>query len=127
VAATVYSIRCQELKNRYVNNARSKESSFVTQYNALWALANLGRLSRMNVIWLGKRIHEMVEAWTEQDQREMLDRLQERQARAWQRWQKRVEEKQAAKAAGAAKARRKTETPVLAPPAPGSDPWDLVK
>jgi hypothetical protein len=127
VATTVYAQRCNELKNRYTTNAKSKEPSFVTQYNSLWHLANLGRISRMNVIWLGKRVHEMIERFTDQDQRDMLDRLQERHARAWKRWEARIAEKQAAKAAGATKRRSKTEAPVQAPPAPENDPWNMVK
>jgi hypothetical protein len=131
VATTVYAARCNELKNRYTTNAKSKESSFVTQYNALWALSNLGRLSRMNCIWLGKRVIEMIEHWSDQDQREMLDRLQDRQARAWKRWEARIAAKQAAKTAGAttkgrARARARKETSVLAPPAPENDSWNLV-
>ncbi len=127
MATTVYAQRCEELKTRYTTNAKSKEPSFTTQFNALWALSNLGRLSRLNCIWLGKRVHEMIEHWTEQDQREMLDRLQERQARAWKRWEARIAEKAAKKAAVATKGRRKQETPALAPPAPDNDPWNLVK
>jgi hypothetical protein len=126
VATTVYAQRCDELKTRYTTNAKSKEPSFVTQYNALWALSNLGRLSRVNCIWLGKRVHEMIEHWTEQDQREMLDRLSERKARAWKRWEARIAEKQAAKAAGATKGRARKETPAQVPPAPENDVWNLV-
>jgi hypothetical protein len=131
VATTIYAKRCAELKDRYTANSKLEKPSFVTQFNCLWALANLGRLSRMNCIWLGKRVHEMIETWTEQDQREMLDRLQERQARAWKRWEKRIAEKQAAKEAkkGWRFGRSpKQEAPAqTTPPAPGSiDPWDLI-
>ena len=126
MATTVYAQRCEELKTRYTSNSKSKEPSFTTQFNALWALSNLGRLSRMNCIWLGKRVHEMIEHWTEQDQKEILDRLQDRHARAWARWQKRIAEK-AAKAAGATKGRGKKETPAPAPLAPDNDTWNLVK
>jgi hypothetical protein len=128
VAATVYSMRCAELKDRYTANSKLKEPSFVTQFNCLWALANLGRLSRMNCIWLGKRVHEMVESWTENDQREMLDRLQERQARAWKRWEVRIAEKQSAKEAAQARGRvrRKQEIPAPVPPAQDNDPWNMV-
>jgi hypothetical protein len=125
VATTVYAQRCDELKTRYTTNSKSKDPSFVTQYNSLWALSNLGRLSRVNCIWLGKRVHEMVERWAEPDQREMLDRLQDRHSRAWKRWEARIAEKQA-KAAGTTKGRRKNETPVLAPPAPEDDVWNLL-
>ena len=103
MAQTVYAARCNQLKTRFVANQKSANPNFTTQFNNLWALANLGRLSRMNVIWLGKRVHEMIEHWTEQDQREMLDRLQERQARAWKRWEARIAEKAAKKAAVATK------------------------
>jgi hypothetical protein len=81
----------------------------------------------MNVIWLGKRVHEMIEHWAEQDQRDMLDRLQERQARAWKRWEARVAAKQAAKAAVATKGRSRKQEPMLAPPALEDDVWNLVK
>lgn len=126
MASTVYAQRCNELKTRYTTNSKSKEPSFITQFNALWALSNLGRLSRMNCIWLGKRVIEMIERWTEPDQREMLDRLQERHSRAWARWEKRIAEKQAKAAGGAKKGCRKSETPAQAPPAPENDPWNLV-
>jgi hypothetical protein len=127
VATTVYAQRCNELKNRYTTNSKSKEPSFVTQYNSLWHLANLGRLSRHNVIWLGKRIHEMVEAWgtTEENQREMLDRLHERQARAWKRWEARIAEKAAKKAAVATKGRSRKKDQQPTTPAPSPDIWSL--
>jgi hypothetical protein len=120
----VYAQRCDELKTRYTTNVKAKDPSFITQYNSLWHLANLGRLSRMNCIWLGKRVHEMIEHWTAQDQREMLDRLQERHTRAWARWEKRIAEKQAAKAVGATKGRRKSETPAPVAPDNENDPWE---
>ena len=123
-AMTVYAARCSQLKDRLVANQKSANPNFTTQFNNAWALANLGRLSRMNVIWLGKRIHEMIERWVEPDQREMLDRLSDRQARAWKRWEARIAEKQAAKAAGTTKGRSKTETPAPAAPAANVDPWE---
>jgi hypothetical protein len=130
VAATVYAQRCDELKERYLRNSKSKEPSFVTQFNALWQLSNLGRLSRHNCIWLGKRIHEMSEAWGqqwhEQNQIEMVDQLRDRHARAWKRWEKRIEERAAAKAARAEKRAAKGKTVPVAPTAPeGFDPWDI--
>lgn len=123
MAATVYAQRCAELKARYTNNAKSKDPFFITQFNALYALANLGRLSRHNVIWLGKRIHEMIEIWTMPEQREMLDRLQERQERAWRRWEKRIAERAAVKAAGAAKRVKNKDTTesTIPAPTPGSE------
>jgi hypothetical protein len=124
VAATVYSMRCAELKKRYTANSKLKEPSFTTQYNALWALSNLGCLSRKNCIWLGKRVIEMIERFTERDQREMLDRLQDRRARAWARWQKRIQEKQAAQ-----EVKKGCRPPKQAAPAPEAlvptlDPWE---
>jgi hypothetical protein len=127
VATTVYAQRCDELKTRYTTNSKSKDPSFVTQYNSLWALSNLGRLSRVNCIWLGKRVHEMIEHWTEQDQWDMLDRLQERHTRAWARWEKRIAEKQAAKTAGTTKGRSRTKDKQPTTPAasPDTDIWSL--
>jgi hypothetical protein len=124
VATTVYAQRCACLKERHERNRDSKEPKFIVQFNNLWALANLGRLSRMNCIWLGKRIHAMVETWTEPDQREMLDRLQERQARAWKRWEKRIAEYAAAKQAGKRGRKQQPITPAQEPPSPSIDPWE---
>ncbi len=124
MATTIYAQRCAQLKERYERNRDSKELRFIVQYNDLWALANLRRLSRMNCIWLGKRVHEMVEAWTEPDQRTMLDNLQARQARAWDRWRKRIEEREAAKSAGSGKRGRKQQPTTTAPLAPPTfDVW----
>ena len=118
MAATVYARRCQELKERYLNNSKSKEPSFTTQFNALFQLANLGRLSRHNCIWLGKRINEISEAWLLPDQQEMIDRLRERQERAWRRWEKRIAERVAAKDAVAAKRLKNKDTTESTIPAP---------
>ena len=134
-AMTVYAQRCSQIKTRFLANQKSAIPSFTTQYNYLWALSNLGRLSRMNCIWLGKAIHRMIEYWLDdavevtkdkQNQREMLDQLQERQARAWKRWEARIAEKQEAKASGK-KVRGKKDVPAQAAPAPEEDVWNLVK
>jgi hypothetical protein len=118
------------LKNRFLNNAKSQDPSFLTQYNALWHLANLGRLSRHNVIWLGKQIIRMTEAWGgNSEQQEMIEQLRERQARAWKRWEKRIAERAAAKAASAGKRGKKNQPTTPAPPeppAPNLDPWELL-
>jgi len=130
MATTVYAKRCSELKQRYLKNTQLKEPSFDRQLNALLQLASLGRLSRANCIWLGKRVHEMTEAWTSRVQREALDELRHCQERAWKRWQKRIAERAAAKEAhrgwkfGKPPKASPTTTPTPAP-APPTDIWSL--
>ena len=125
MATTVYAQRCAQLKNRHTANSKSKEPCFTTQYNNLWALANLGRLSRHNVIWLGKQINAMSESWHEPDQLEKIEQLRERQARAWKRWEKRIAERAAAKLASGGKRSKKPITPAQESLSPSSiDPWE---
>ncbi len=127
MATTVYAQRCNELKVRYTANVKSAKPSFTTQYNAMWGLLGLSRLSRTNTIWCGKRIHEMVEVWIESDQREMIDRLAERHQRAWNRWEKRIAERAQAKAAVKTRApnRFKKYGQPTTPAAPAPDIWSL--
>jgi hypothetical protein len=128
VASTIYAQRNSELKNRYVNNRKSKDPSFETQWNALWHLANMKRLSRHNVIALGKFILEMQEAWTSTEQQEQIEQLRARQERAWRRWEARIAERAEAKLASGGKRSPKKDTPTPTPAAPvpdGIDPWSL--
>jgi hypothetical protein len=124
MATTVYAQRCAQMKERFARNLDSKEPNFITQWNYLWGLSNLGRLSRMNCIWLGKQINAMSEAWHEPNQLEMIEQLRERQARAWKRWEKRIAERAAAKLASGGK-RTKKEPTTPAPVAPVDiDVWE---
>ena len=122
---TVYAARNAELVSRYRSNQKSKEPSFETQFNAVWHLLGMKRLSRHNTILCGKFINEMAETWTEQSQRERIDQLRERQERAWRRWEKRIADIEAAKAAGAAKGRSKKKDQPTTPEVLTQDVWEL--
>jgi hypothetical protein len=126
MAATVYAQRCDELKSRFLNNSKTKEPNFITQWNALWGLSNTGRLSRHNVIWLGKQINVMSDAWHEPDQLEMIQQLRERQERAWRRWEKRIAEYAVARASGT-RGKKKEPKPTSTPDPSAIDPWSLLK
>jgi hypothetical protein len=123
MARTVYAARVSELKQRYLKVSRSDARFFSIEFNCLYAFSALGRLSRHNVIWLGKAINEMMDHWTSPEEREQLDRLQERQQRAWARWQKRIEDRAAAKEAKAKKT--SDEPPAPVPPPADEDVWNL--
>jgi hypothetical protein len=126
MAMTVYAARVQELKAR-IN--RTKQPTFQLMYNAFDELMGCKRLSRHNIIWARKKLVEFHDTFPDEDSKRLLDKLALRVEHAAAKWQKREDERAAAKLAGQARGRgrRKQETPVLVPPAPDSDPWNMVK
>jgi hypothetical protein len=122
-AMTVYAMRVQELKAR-INR---KQPTFQLMYNAFDELMGVKRLSRTNIIWARKKLVEFRDLWPDEDSKRLLGKLELRVEHAAAKWQRRDDERAAKKAAGATKGRSRKQEPVLAPPALGSDPWDLVK
>src|ERR1700730_16095879 len=123
MAMTVYAARVQELKAR-INR---KQPTFQLMYNAFDELMGVKRLSVRNISWARKKLAEFRDLWPDEDSKRLLGKLELRVEHAAAKWQKRDDERAAKKIAGATKGRRKSEPPVLAPPAPDSDPWNMVK
>jgi hypothetical protein len=119
----VYAQRVSELKAR-INR---KDPSFQLVYNAFDELMGVKRLSRTNIIWARKKLVEFRDLWPDEDSKRLLGKLELRVEHAAAKWQRRDDERAAKKAAGATKGRARKQEPVLAPPAPDDDVWNLVK
>jgi hypothetical protein len=125
MATTVYNKRTQELRDRIARfNAATP---FQIIFGNFDEFCGLRRLSRIQIAFARKRLVELRDLFPDEAAQALFEKLENRIERAHAKHKAREDARVAAKTAGATKGRRKSEAPVLAPPAPENDVWNLVK
>jgi hypothetical protein len=126
VAATVYSRRTQELRNRIARF--NKDTPFQIIYGNFDEFCGLRRLSRIQISFARKRLVELRDMFPDEAAQALFEKLETRIERAQTKHKAREDERAAAKLAGQARGRgrRKQETPV-APEAPPASPIEMWK